>query len=44
VTYALTPLGRDVVPVLDALREWSESHIAHIMSARSKFDRQTQVA
>lgn len=39
VTYALAPLGRSVVPVLDGLRAWSERHIGAIAHARTTFDR-----
>ena len=39
VTYALTTLGRNVVPVLDALRDWSELHVGAITKSRVIFDR-----
>lgn len=38
VDYELTPLGRTLVPVLRALKDWSETHIEEILDARSRFD------
>ncbi len=38
VDYELTDLGRSLVPVLRALKDWSETHIEQIMSARSAFE------
>jgi DNA-binding HxlR family transcriptional regulator len=31
VEYALTPLGETLVPVLEAVRDWAESHIADVL-------------
>ena len=38
VDYALTPLGRTLVPVLRALKDWSETHIEQVLAARDSFD------
>ena len=38
VDYALTPLGRTLVPVLGALKDWSETHIEEVLGAREAFD------
>jgi len=38
VDYALTPLGHTLVPVLGALKSWSETHIEHVLAARDAFD------
>jgi DNA-binding HxlR family transcriptional regulator len=38
VDYALTPLGRTLVPVLGALKAWSETHIEQVLAARESFD------
>ena len=38
VDYALTPLGDSLVPVLDALKTWSETHIEQVLDAREHFD------
>lgn len=38
VDYALTPLGRSLVPLLRALKDWSETHIEEIFAARDEFD------
>ncbi len=38
VDYALTPLGRTLVPVLRALKDWSETHIEQVLAAREVFD------
>ena len=34
VDYELTPLGRTIVPVLRALKDWSEAHIEEVLAAR----------
>lgn len=39
VEYALTPLGRTLVGLLEAIRVWSESHIDEVLKAQSHFDR-----
>ena len=41
VDYALTPLGRTLVPVLGALKDWSETHIEQVLAARETFDAAT---
>ena len=38
VDYALTPLGRTLVPVLGALKDWSERNIEQVLAARDTFD------
>lgn len=39
VDYALTDLGCSLVPVLGALKNWSETHIEQVLDARDRFDR-----
>ena len=39
VDYELTSLGRTLLPVVRAIKDWSESHIAEIHTARSAYDR-----
>ena len=34
VEYALTPLGRTLIPLLDAARSWSEAHLPALLAAR----------
>ena len=36
-----TPLGRTLVPVLGALKDWSETHIEQVLAARETFDAAT---
>jgi DNA-binding HxlR family transcriptional regulator len=36
VEYALTPLGETLVPVLAAIRDWAEGHIAEVLAARER--------
>jgi len=36
VEYALTPLGETLVPVLAAIRDWAEDHIAEVVAARDR--------
>jgi DNA-binding HxlR family transcriptional regulator len=41
VDYELTSLGRTLVPVLTAVKEWSETHIGEIMAARDAYEART---
>ena len=41
VEYALTPLGRSLVPLLDAARAWSGTHLPHLLAARRSHPRDT---
>ncbi|MBJ7905628.1 winged helix-turn-helix transcriptional regulator [Streptomyces sp. NPDC003656] len=34
VRYALTPLGRSLLPLLDAARVWAEGHLDELLDAR----------
>ena len=38
VEYTLTKLGRTLIPVLEAIREWSEQNIEGVLKARSHYD------
>ena len=38
VDYELTELGRDLVPILQALKHWAETHIEQIMAARDEYE------
>ena len=38
VDYELTSLGRTLLPVVRAIKDWSESHIAEIHTARTAYD------
>jgi DNA-binding HxlR family transcriptional regulator len=38
VDYELTPLGLTLVPVLTAIKEWSETHIEEVMAARDAYE------
>ena len=38
VDYALTPLGRSLLPVLDAVTQWSERHLSDLTAARLAYD------
>jgi DNA-binding HxlR family transcriptional regulator len=38
VEYALTPLGRTLVGLVDAIRVWSETHIEAVMQAQTVYD------
>ncbi|MEV8512334.1 helix-turn-helix domain-containing protein [Dactylosporangium sp. NPDC051484] len=38
VDYELTPLGHSLVPILVALKSWSETHIGQILQAREDYD------
>ena len=36
VEYSLTPLGRSLQPLLEAICQWSEEHLAEVEEARLK--------
>ncbi|WP_229068406.1 helix-turn-helix domain-containing protein [Actinoplanes sp. DH11] len=38
VDYELTPLGRDLVPVMTAIKTWAEAHMDRVFEARARFD------
>ncbi len=38
VDYELTALGHTLLPVLRALKQWSEAHIEQILAARDRYD------
>jgi DNA-binding HxlR family transcriptional regulator len=38
VDYELTPLGLTLVPVLAAIKQWSETHIEEVMAARDAYE------
>jgi DNA-binding HxlR family transcriptional regulator len=44
VEYALTPLGRTLIGLVDAIRKWAETHIEEVQEAQQTFDRQTMDA
>jgi DNA-binding HxlR family transcriptional regulator len=39
VDYELTALGKTLVPVLIAVKDWSETHIEDILAARDEYER-----
>lgn len=38
VEYSLTPLGRTLLGLLDAIRVWSETHIEEVLKAQNLYD------
>jgi len=38
VDYALTPLGVSLLPVVRAIKEWADTHIEEVASARERYD------
>jgi len=38
VDYALTPLGRSLLPVVRAVKDWAEVHMPDVHDARARFD------
>ena len=43
VDYQLTPLGRTLLPVVRAIKDWSETHISEVHAARVAYGRSTQI-
>jgi DNA-binding HxlR family transcriptional regulator len=42
VEYSLTELGRTLVGILEAIREWSEKNIQDVLKARDDYDTKTR--
>jgi DNA-binding HxlR family transcriptional regulator len=40
VDYQLTSLGATILPVVTAIKQWSEAHIDEIHTARDDYDRE----
>ncbi|SEG08955.1 transcriptional regulator, HxlR family [Actinacidiphila yanglinensis] len=38
VDYELTPMGRELLPVLGAVKAWSEQYIAQVLTSREAYD------
>ncbi|MEU8529595.1 helix-turn-helix domain-containing protein [Streptomyces sp. NPDC048629] len=38
VDYALTPLGRSLVPLMQAIKAWAEEHMDEVLAARARHD------
>ncbi|MCU7727858.1 helix-turn-helix transcriptional regulator [Actinoplanes sp. KI2] len=38
VDYELTPLGRELLPVMLAIKTWAETHMDRVFQARARFD------
>ncbi len=38
VDYDLTPLGRDLMPVVRAVKIWAETHFDEVQAARDQYD------
>ena len=38
VDYELTPLGRSLLPVLKAIKDWAELHMDDVAAARAGYD------
>ncbi|RKN43094.1 transcriptional regulator [Streptomyces hoynatensis] len=44
VDYALTPLGRDLLPLMRAIKGWAEEHMDEVLQARAAYDAATAEA
>jgi DNA-binding HxlR family transcriptional regulator len=38
VSYRLTPLGRSLLPVVEAIKDWAEQHMSVVQDARNRYD------
>ncbi|MDT0345350.1 winged helix-turn-helix transcriptional regulator [Streptomyces litchfieldiae] len=38
VDYALTPLGRGLLPVMRAIKDWAEQNMDDVLAARTRYD------
>jgi DNA-binding HxlR family transcriptional regulator len=41
VDYALTPLGETLLPIMGAIKNWAETHIDAVETARADYDHST---
>ncbi|MFD9942043.1 winged helix-turn-helix transcriptional regulator [Nonomuraea sp. NPDC059023] len=41
VDYELTDLGRTLLPIVAAIKEWAEAHIEDVLAARTRYDNRT---
>jgi DNA-binding HxlR family transcriptional regulator len=39
VDYELTPLGRTLVPVMVGIKDWAETHMDQVNTARHAYDK-----
>jgi len=44
VDYDLTPLGRDLMPVVRAVKTWAETHFDDVHAARARYDAEVVAA
>jgi DNA-binding HxlR family transcriptional regulator len=44
VDYRLTPLGKSLLPVVAAIKNWAEQHMDQVLTAREQFDAAGPVA
>ncbi|MBF6170409.1 winged helix-turn-helix transcriptional regulator [Nocardia blacklockiae] len=44
VDYALTPLGRSLLPVMCAIKTWAEAHMDEVLAARGRYDSAAEAA
>jgi DNA-binding HxlR family transcriptional regulator len=42
VEYRLTALGQTLIPVLAAVRDWAEHHVAGVLAAQAEHDKNRQ--
>ena len=40
VSYGLTPLGKSLLPVFRAIKQWAEAHIEEVYESRADFEEQ----
>ncbi len=40
VDYALTELGKSLLPVMTAIKQWAESHIEEVHAAQARYDQE----
>jgi DNA-binding HxlR family transcriptional regulator len=38
VDYALTPLGHDLLPLVQSIKTWAETHMPHVLAVRADYD------
>ncbi|WP_310740657.1 helix-turn-helix domain-containing protein [Microbispora sp. H10885] len=44
VDYRLTPLGENLMPLLEAIKNWAEIHMEDVEAAREAYDRRPAAA
>lgn len=43
VEYSLTPLGKNLIPLVLAIKDWAETHMDEVLAARQSYTKQKEM-